>query len=113
VIGIEVNRVYLVTFLMGSALAGVAAVLTSFDTGITPMMGFYALLMGVVAVIVGGIGNLYGAALGGLFLGLAQHLAVWLIGSQWQDATAFLIMVVFLSFRPYGFFGFKLKKAQV
>lgn len=79
----------------------------------TPTMGFNALMMGVVAVIIGGVGSIPGAALGGLLLGLAQHLGVWRISSQWQDAIAFAILLIFLLFRPYGFFGRPVKKVEV
>ena len=79
----------------------------------TPMMGFYALLMGVVAVIAGGIGSIPGAALGGLLVGMAQHLGVWKIPTQWQDTIVFLILIFFLLFRPQGFLGRVVKKSTV
>jgi branched-chain amino acid transport system permease protein len=72
-----------------------------------------ALLMGVVATIIGGVGSIPGAAVGGLLLGLAQHLGVWKIGSQWQDAIAFAVLLIFLLSRPYGIFGRKLRTAEV
>jgi len=113
VVGIETDQVILVTFVLGSALAAIAAILISLDTDMTPMMGFYALLMGVVAVIAGGIGSIPGAALGGLLVGMAQHLGVWKIPTQWQDTIVFLILIFFLLFRPQGFLGKVVKKAAV
>lgn len=113
VVGIEADQVILFTFVLGSALAAVAAILISLDTDMTPMMGFYALLMGVVAVIAGGIGSIPGAALGGLLVGMAQHLGVWKIPTQWQDTIVFLILIFFLLFRPQGFLGKVVKKAAV
>lgn len=113
VVGIEADQVILFTFVLGSALAAVAAILISLDTDMTPMMGFYALLMGVVAVIAGGIGSIPGAALGGLLVGMAQHLGVWKIPTQWQDTIVFLILIFFLLFRPQGFLGRLVKKAAV
>jgi len=113
VVGIEPDRVILFTFALGSALAAVAAILISLDTDMTPMMGFYALLMGVVAVIAGGVGSIPGAALGGLLVGMAQHLGVWKIPTQWQDTIVFLILIFFLLFRPQGFLGKAVKKAAV
>jgi branched-chain amino acid transport system permease protein len=113
VIGIESDRVILFTFALGSALAAVAAILISLDTDMTPMMGFYALLMGVVAVIAGGVGSIPGAALGGLLVGMAQHLGVWKLPTQWQDTIVFLILIFFLLFRPQGFLGKAVKKAAV
>lgn len=79
----------------------------------TPTMGFNALVMGVIAVIVGGIWSLPGAALGGLFIGLAQNLGVYWLPSKWQDTIAFAILIVFLLFRPYGILGKKPVKSQV
>ncbi len=113
VIGIESDRVILFTFALGSGLAAVAAILISLDTDMTPLMGFYALLMGVVAVIAGGVGSIPGAALGGLLVGMAQHLGVWKIPTQWQDTIVFLILIFFLLFRPQGFLGKAVKKAAV
>ncbi len=111
--GIDSDKVILSTFAIGSSLASVAGILVAFDVAMTPTMGFDALMMGVIAVIIGGIGSISGIALGALLLGLAQNLGVWYINSQWQDAIAFAIMLIFLLFRPQGFFGKPLKKAEI
>lgn len=111
--GINSDRVILWTFAVGSALAGVAGILVALDVDMTPTMGMNALMMGVVAVIIGGVGSIPGVALGALLLAMAQHLGVWYISSKWQDAIAFVILAVFLLFRPEGFFGKKVKKATV
>ncbi len=71
------------------------------------------MLCGVVAVVIGGLSNILGAYFGGLLLGLAQHLGVWYISSKWQDAIAFVILILFLLFRPQGFFGRKIKRVEV
>jgi branched-subunit amino acid ABC-type transport system permease component len=92
-------------FAIGSALAAGAAILISFDTDLTPNMGFQALLMGMIAAIVGGIGSLWGTVLGAFFLGLVRQLAVWKLPGQWQDAIVFLVLITFLLFRPNGFLG--------
>ncbi len=113
VVGIESDQIVLFTFVLGSALAAIAAILISLDTDMTPMMGFYALLMGVVAVIAGGVGSIPGSALGGLLVGMAQHLGVWKIPTQWQDTIVFLILIFFLLFRPQGFLGKAVKKVSV
>ena len=76
-------------------------------------MGMNALMMGVVAVIIGGVSSIPGIALAALLLAMAQHFGAWYIGSQWQDAIAFVILVVFLLFRPEGFFGKKVRSAAV
>ncbi len=113
VVGMDADRVVLYTFVAGSALCGAAGVLISLDIDMTPTMGMNALLMGVVAAVAGGIGSLPGAAVGALILALAQHLGVWKLPSQWQDAIAFAILLIFLLFRPSGVFGAKLRKAVV
>ncbi|MCK5023024.1 MAG: branched-chain amino acid ABC transporter permease [Candidatus Aenigmarchaeota archaeon] len=109
--GIDSDRVILSTFALGSALAGIAGILVALDVDMTPTMGMNALMMGVVAFIVGG--SIPGVALGALLLGMAQHLGVWYISSQWQDAIAFIILLIFLLFRPQGFLGKKIKKANI
>lgn len=111
--GINSNKVILTSFAIGSAIAGIAGILVSLDVDMTPTMGMNALMMGVVAMIVGGVGSIWGIVLGSLLLALAQNLGVWYISSQWQDAIAFAILLIFLLFKPEGFFGKKLKKANI
>jgi len=113
VAGVRSERVILATFILGSALAGLAGILVSLDVDMTPTMGMNALMMGVVAVIVGGTGSVPGAALGALLLAFAQNFGVWYISSKWQDAIAFVVLLAFLLFRPQGFLGRKVKKAGV
>jgi branched-chain amino acid transport system permease protein len=79
--------------------------LAGLDIGIDPNIGMNALLSGAVAVIVGGLGTFEGAAVGGLGLGFLQGLAVWRLSARWQDAVTFVLLVVFLLFRPQGIFG--------
>lgn len=111
--GIDSNRVILWTFAIGSALAGIAGILVALDVDMTPTMGMNALMMGVVAVIIGGVGSIPGVAMGALLLGLAQNFGVWKISSQWQDAIAFIILFIFLLFKPEGFMGKKVKKTKI
>lgn len=103
--GIDTDRVILVAFALGSALAAVAAVLMAADLDMTPAMGMSALLMAVVSAIIGGAGSIPGAALGGLLLGMAQSAGAWYIHTEWQNAMAFGILLVFLLVRPQGLFG--------
>jgi branched-chain amino acid transport system permease protein len=113
IVGIDSDRVVLLSFALGSWLAGIAGILVALDVDMTPRMGLNALLMGVVAVIVGGLESVPGVVLGALLLGLAQHLGVWKIGSEWQDAIAFVVLLAFLLFKPEGFLGKKVRKAVV
>jgi branched-chain amino acid transport system permease protein len=109
--GIESDRFRVYAFAIGSFLAAVAAIMISFDTDITPTMGFNALAKGVIAVVIGGMGSLPGAALGGLLLGLSENIGVYWLPSKWQDTIAFVILILFLVFRPYGILGKKPQKA--
>lgn len=103
--GLEPRRVTGAAFAIGSGLAAVAAILAALDTGLRPSMGFNALLMAVVAVIVGGAGSIPGAILGGLGIGLMQHLAAAVIPTIWVDPIVFVLLVGFLVIRPRGVFG--------
>lgn len=111
--GLDKDKIINFTYFAGSALAAIAAILISLDIDMTPLMGFQAMLYGVVAVVIGGLGNILGAYFGGLLLGLAQHLGVWYISSKWQDAIAFVILILFLLFRPQGFFGQRIRRSEI
>ncbi len=111
--GINKEKIYNFVFAYGSALAAIAGILSALDTDMTPTMGFRPLMMGVIAMIIGGVGSIPGIVLGALLLGFAQNLSAWYLPSQWQDAISFAIMLVFLLFRPQGFFGKPLKKAEI
>lgn len=113
VVGINSEKVILTAFAIGSALAGVAGILISVETNIEPTMGFNAILKGIIASIIGGIGSIPGALFGGLFLGLAENLGIWKIQAGWKDAIAFAILIIFLLLRPSGIMGVKTKKEQI
>jgi branched-chain amino acid transport system permease protein len=113
VVGINSEKVILIAFAIGSALAGVAGILISLETNIEPTMGFNAILKGIIASIIGGIGSIPGALFGGLFLGLAENLGIWKIQAGWKDAIAFAILIIFLLLRPSGIMGVKTKKEQI
>lgn len=113
IIGISSDRVILWAFGIGSALASVAGILIAFDTDMTPTMGFSWLLYGVVAMIIGGVGSNWGLIGGALLLATAQHLSGYYIGSQWMDAVAYIILILFLIAKPLGFSGKRLKKIEI
>jgi branched-chain amino acid transport system permease protein len=105
--GVNVNTVITFTFILGSALAGAGAMMTSTFLG-TPLTTFYGLQPGVkafVAAVLGGIGNIPGAVIGGLLMGVAENLVVWAGYSQYRDAIALVILIVVLLFRPGGLLG--------
>jgi branched-chain amino acid transport system permease protein len=110
VVGINPERTILLSFVIGSALAGAAGLLIAFETNIEPTMGFSAILKGIIASIVGGIGSIPGAMVGGFFIGVSENIGIAWIPSGWKDAIAFGILIVFLLVRPRGFFGLKGEK---
>ncbi len=113
IFGISHNRVMLLSIAIGSALMACAGILIAADVDMTPTMGFDWLLYGVVAMIIGGTGQMRYLVLGALLLATSQHLAAYFFDSKWMNATAYIILIVFLCFRPYGFSGRKLKKTEV
>jgi branched-chain amino acid transport system permease protein len=102
VVGINPERIILWSFAIGSALAGAAGILISLETNLEPTMGMNAILKGIIASIIGGIGSIPGAMFGGLFLGLAENLGIWKISAGWKDCIAFVILIIFLLLRPGG-----------
>jgi len=107
VCGIDPERTIMWAFLIGSALAGVAGILISLETNLEPTMGFNAVLKGIIASIIGGIGSIGGALFGGVFLGLVENLGIAFIPAGWKDAIAFGLLIIFLLLRPQGIFGKK------
>ena len=79
-----------------------AGLLSGHDTAIQPRMGLLLLLKGWIASVVGGIGNLYGAIVGGFILGLTEQFGIWDIAGEWRDAISFILLILFLSFWPRG-----------
>jgi branched-chain amino acid transport system permease protein len=104
--GIDVDRIIALTFAIGSGLAGVAGVLVASYYGmINFYIGYQAGLKAFTAAVLGGIGNLPGAMLGGIILGVVESFGAGYISSEYKDVYAFLILIVFLIFRPGGLIG--------
>lgn len=102
IVGINTNKIIGYVFFIGSAIAGLAGILVGFDTGIEPTMGLGLLLKGVIASIVGGVGNIHGGVLGAFLLGFVENFGIWKISAEWKDAVAFALLIAFLIFRPRG-----------
>ena len=102
VVGINTTFVIAVVFFIGAVYAAAAGVLSGHDTAIQPKMGLLLLLKGWIASVVGGIGNMYGAILGGFVLGLIEQFGIWDLAGEWKDAISFVILILFLSFWPQG-----------
>ena len=110
VVGINPEKMVIMSFGIGSALAGAAGVLISLETNIEPTMGFSVILKGMIASIIGGIGSISGAMFGGFFLGIVENVGIWKIQTGWKDTIAFFILIIFLLLRPGGILGIKTEK---
>jgi len=105
VTGIDTARVIRWTWMIGGGLAAAGGVLLGLDAQLRPEMGWWMLLPMFAAVILGGIGNPYGALAGGLIIGMVQQLSTAFIKTTYKPGVAFLIMIIILLVRPQGLFG--------
>jgi len=106
--GINLNMAISFTFVLGSSLAGAAGILYGLNyPSIEPLMGLLPGIKAFVAAVLGGIGSFFGAAIGGLILGIIETLTVGYISPTFRDAIAFGILIIILLFKPQGLFGRK------
>ncbi|HZH56135.1 ABC transporter permease subunit [Yanghanlia caeni] len=105
-LGIDTNKIISFTFVVGAMLAAVGGVLIALAIGkLNPFIGFLAGIKAFTAAVLGGIGSIPGAMLGGVLLGLAETFAAAYISSQYKDIVAFSLLVLILLFRPTGLLG--------
>lgn len=105
-VGINVNRIISLTFVLGSVLAAAAGILVGLSNPkIDPLMGLMPGLKAFVAAVLGGIGNIPGALIGGLIMGVAETLVAGYISSTYRNALAFIILILILLFKPEGILG--------
>jgi len=107
IVGISSEKVYSWSFIIGSAIAGVAAILIGLEQNLTPTMGTSLMIKGFAAAIIGGIGSTYGAVLGAFLLGIVENFGIGYLPSGYKDAIAFIILFIFLLIRPQGILGIK------
>lgn len=111
--GVNQDRVIMLIFVIGGIMAGAAALLWSMRFGFThPSVGFVIGLKAFTAAVLGGIGNLRGALLGGMVLGIVEVYAAALTESAWEDVFAFVVLIIVLMFRPTGLLGESLGRAR-
>jgi branched-chain amino acid transport system permease protein len=106
--GVNIDKTIAVTFLLGGFLGGVAGFLYAMNFGVLYSMGFTPALKAFTAAVLGGIGNLRGAVLGGLILGIVESLSVSFVNPAYIDVVAFAILILVLMFRPTGILGERL-----
>ncbi|MGH9278565.1 MAG: branched-chain amino acid ABC transporter permease, partial [Acidimicrobiales bacterium] len=111
--GVDINRVVALTFLVGGLLAGAAGTLFGvFFEVVRYNIGFLPGIKAFTAAVLGGIGNIRGALVGGLLLGLLENWGSAVLGAEWKDVFAFTILVLVLMFRPTGLLGESLGQAR-
>ena len=102
VVGINTTAIITIVFFIGAVFAAMGGILSGHDTAIQPRMGLLLLLKGWIASVVGGIGNLSGAILGGFMLGMLEQFGIWDLAGEWRDVVSFVVLILFLSFWPAG-----------
>ena len=111
--GVDINRVVALTFLLGGILAGAAGTLFGiFFEAARYNIGFLPGIKAFTAAVLGGIGNIRGALLGGFLLGLLENWGATVLGGEWKDVFAFSMLVLVLLFRPTGLLGESLARAR-
>ncbi len=105
--GLNSNLIISAVFAIGSALAAASGILIGLDTNLQPTMGFTITVKAFAAVVLGGLGNVYGAIAGAFLIGIVENLGVWYIPPVWKDTISYGILILVLFFRPSGIFGKK------
>ena len=111
--GINIAAVTFLAFTCASAIGGVAGYLIVAQDGqITPLFGLWATFKGLIAMMLGGMGSIPGAILGGLLLGVVEAQSIWYLGTEFRDLWAYALLFLFLVFRPGGMFGHALAERE-
>jgi branched-chain amino acid transport system permease protein len=107
IMGYDIYKMRAILFILSGIYAALGANLIAMDVGMDPYVGMPMLLNAIVALIIGGAGKFEAPVLGGFIIGILQASTVWLFSARWQDAVVFLILILFLVFRPQGILGEK------
>ncbi len=105
IMGINMEKVTCTIWVLASVFAGAGGILLALDTNLDPMMGMNSLIKAFAAVLLGGAGNVWGALIGGLFIGIAENISVAFISPDYKDFISFGLIFILLLFKPRGIFG--------
>jgi len=105
--GIDIHKMYLISFSIGAALAGVAGILVAVNFAIHPAMGLGWTMKALVVMVLGGLGSIPGAMIGGLILGVTESATSFFINSNYREVAGLLLFLLVLILRPQGLFGIK------
>ena len=105
ILGIPSKKLYSYSFIIGSAIAGIAGILISLEQNLEPFIGSTLMIKGFTGAIIGGITSVPGAILGSFLLGIVENFGIWWLPSGYKDAIAFMLLFLFLLFRPNGILG--------
>ena len=106
-VGIDVQKVYLLSFLLGSALAGVAGALVLVSFSVNPSIGLHWTLKSLIVMVLGGVGNFMGTFIGGILLGATESATAFFISGNYRQVVGLILFLLILIFRPQGLFGVK------
>jgi branched-chain amino acid transport system permease protein len=106
-VGIDVQKVYLLSFLLGTALAGVAGSLVLVSYSVSPSIGLHWTLKSLIVMVLGGVGNFIGTFLGGILLGVTESTTAFFISGNYREVVGLILFLLILIFRPQGLFGAK------
>jgi branched-chain amino acid transport system permease protein len=106
-VGINVHKVYLLSFLLGTALAGVAGALVMVSFSVEPAMGMHWTLKSLIVMVLGGVGNFMGTFVGGILLGATESTTAFFISGNYRQVVSLVLFLLILIFRPQGLFGVK------
>lgn len=110
-VGINPELIYTYTFIIGSFLAGVAGILIGIEQNLYPQMGISLVIKGFTGAVIGSLASVPGAVLGSFILGLVENIGIWWLPSGYKDAIAFVLLFIFLLFKPSGLLGVKVREA--
>ncbi len=110
-VGINPERIYTYTFIIGSFLAGVAGILIGIEQNLYPTMGISLVIKGFTGAVIGSLASVPGSVLGSFILGLVENIGIWWLPSGYKDAIAFVLLFIFLLFKPSGLLGVKVREA--